>query len=257
MNARRLTFAIVCLLLFPVSNLVKADCASFYSGLNSTHLQHDSRFFGNFEIQLVEGHDDIYRGRTLTGQEFIFRTNPERAKLEVSVYRFAHAAGFDVPLTTYANINGMEGSAQLSVGNLTTAADAIAKNGYVELPKHRANAETRVFDALLGINDRNPTNYFLRDNGRQTLIDHEQAFYSRPYETGLIDSDGKAIDAEVVRRFQSLNSEAAFSLAQIGRESDWLWALRDLTEHQRNVFRERLKIYRRLYREVGPRESRR
>lgn len=237
--------------LFPilVGSSAEADCSRDFALLTSARLSRDTRFVGTFELKLVEGHDDIYRGRTTSGQEFIFRTNPERAKLEVSVYRFADAAGFDVPLTTYASINGMEGSAQAVVGNLKSAADHIAENGYLELPKHRPNAETRVFDALLGMNDRNPTNFFLRPDGRQTLIDHEQAFYIREFETSLLDGEGKAVGLEAIKRFRSLNPEAAARLADISQEANWLWALRDLSEHQRQVFRQRLKAYRKLYRE--------
>lgn len=211
----------------------------------------DTPLLGRFELKLIDGHDDIYRGQTASGQQFIFRKNPERAKLEVSVYRFAKAAGFEVPLTTYASVNGMEGSAQAAVSGLKSAADEIAANGYVELPRHRPNAETRIFDALLGINDRNPTNYFLREDGRQVLIDHEQAFYPREFESGLIDGDGKSVGLDEIRKFRALNPEASARLADIAQESNWLWALRDLTESQRQIFRQRLKLYRRLYREAS------
>lgn len=230
----------------------QADCSKLFDGITSRQLVADTPFLGRFELKLMDEHDDIYRGRTASGQEFIFRTNPQRAKLEVSVYRFAKAAGFEVPLTTYANVNGMEGSAQAVVRGLKSAAEEIAANGYVELPRHRPNAETKIFDALLGINDRNPTNYFLRDDGRQVLIDHEQAFYPREFSGGLIDGEGKAVSLEEIRKFRALNPEASAKLADIAQESNWLWALRDLTADQRQIFRERLKLYRRLYRELGP-----
>jgi hypothetical protein len=240
------------LLSVALGNLAKADCSKLFDGLTSRQLVAETPLLGRFELKLIEGHDDIYRGKTASGQEFIFRTNRERAKLEVSVFRFAKAAGFEVPLTTYADINGLQGSAQAMVHHLKLAADEIAANGFIELPRHRPNPETRVFDALLGINDRNPTNFFLREDGRQVLIDHEQAFYRREFSGGLIDGDGKALGQDVIQKFRALNPEVSARLADISQESNWLWALRDLTEAQRQIFRERLRLYRRLYREARP-----
>ncbi len=247
---KTVTLALAALTLTAPS-LSRADCSNLFDSISSRQLVSDSPLLGRFELKLIEGHDDIYRGKTASGQEFIFRTNRERAKLEVSVFRFAKVAGFEVPLTTYANINGMEGSAQAVVNGLKSAADEIAANGYVELPRHRPNAETRIFDALLGINDRNPTNYFLRKDGQQVLIDHEHAFYPRQFEGGLIDGDGKSVGIDEIRKFRTLKPEASAKLADIAQESNWLWALRDLTESQRQIFRQRLKLYRRLFREAS------
>lgn len=203
---------------------------------------------GRFKLTLIEGHDDIYEGVTSSGRKFIFRTDEERAKLEVSVYRFARAAGFNVPTTTYAEINGMRGSAQEMVQGQKLAADFTRENDWQELPWHKPDPVTRVFDSILAMNDRNTSNYFITPDRQQILFDHEQAFYPKRDNFALRDGNNEILDEKTVRRFIQADPERARRLADVSSEADFLWALRDLTDAQRTTFRERLKLFRGLYR---------
>lgn len=203
---------------------------------------------GKFSITPIDGHTDVFLVTTSSKQSFIFRTDYERAKLEVSVYRFAREAGFNVPATTYAKINGHEGSAQELVTGAQQAADFVRENGWKEEPWHLPDPVTQVFDSILAMNDRNSTNYFITPDRRQILIDHEQAFYSLRDNMVLRDGNNQIIDEKVMRRFIQSDPERARRMADVANESNFLWALRDLTEQQQATFRERIKLYRQLYR---------
>ncbi|MBN8539894.1 MAG: hypothetical protein J0L82_05870 [Deltaproteobacteria bacterium] len=215
---------------------------------SSNSLSADLPLQGRFQLTPVSGHDDIFEGATKSGQKFIFRTDEARAKLEVSVYRFARAAGFNVPTTTYAEINGIRGSAQEMVQGQKSAADYTRENDWQELSWHRPDPVTRVFDSILAMNDRNPSNYFITSDRQQILFDHEQAFYVRRDNFVLRDGINEVLDEKTVRRFIQADPERARRLADVTSEADFLWALRDLTDAQKTTFRQRIKLYRRLYR---------
>lgn len=236
----------------------QAPCPSFYENLKNLSAKLFSRstpsltaelpLIGRFRLTPIAGHDDIFEGVTSSGQKFIFRTNEERAKLEVSVYRFARAAGFNVPTTTYAEINGIRGSAQEMVQGQKLAADFTRENDWHELPWHKPDPATRVFDSILAMNDRNTSNYFITPDRQQILFDHEQAFYSVRDNFALRDGNNEILEEKTVRRFIQADPERARRLADVTSEADFLWALRDLTDAQRATFRERIKLYRALYR---------
>lgn len=215
---------------------------------SSKSLSADLPLQGRFQLTPFAGHDDVFQGATKSGQKFIFRTDEARAKLEVSVYRFARAAGFNVPLTTYAEINGIRGSAQEMVQGQKLAADYTRENDWQELSWHKPDPATRVFDSILAMNDRNTSNYFITGDRRQILIDHEQAFYPRRENFVLRDGNDEILDEKTVRRFIQADPERARRLADVASEADFLWALRDLSDAQKATFRERIKLYRRMYR---------
>jgi hypothetical protein len=218
------------------------------SGPSSSSLSADLPLTGNILLKNIEGHDDIFQGVTTSGQRFIFRTDEARAKLEVSVYRFARAAGFNVPLTTYAEINGIRGSAQEMVQGQKLATDFTRENDWQELPWHKPDPATRVFDSILAMNDRNTSNYFITGDRQQILFDHEQAFYPLRENSVLRDGINEILDEKTVRRFIQADPERARRLADVTSEADFLWALRDLTDAQKATFRVRIKLYRQMYR---------
>lgn len=225
----------------------KALTNSFQSP-SSKSLSADLPLQGRFQLTPIAGHDDVFQGVTTSGQTFIFRTDEVRAKLEVSVYRFARAAGFNVPLTTYAEINGVRGSAQEMVQGQKLATDYTRENDWQELSWHQPDPVTRVFDSILAMNDRNPSNYFITGDRQQILFDHEQAFYPKRENFVLRDGINEVLDEKTVRRFIQADPERARRLADVTSEADFLWALRDLTDAQKATFRERIKLYRRMYR---------
>jgi hypothetical protein len=263
------TASIVCFILAAVSSLSSVSraadavetCPGLYEKLakftrkalrrptpSSKSLKADVPLVGWFDLERLKHHHDVFEGVTDTGQKFIFRTDAARAKLEVSIYRFARAAGFNVPVTTYAEINGVSGSAQEMIIGQKLAADFTRENNWIELPWHKPDPATRVFDSILAMNDRNTSNYFITDDRRQILIDHEQAFFWNRRNNILRDGNDQILEIETVRAFIALDPVRAQNLADIANEANFLHALRDLSDQQRATFRERIKLYRRMYR---------
>lgn len=260
----KLTFgAVLATLHLPALPIAKADdCASAFQHItqemrkhhptpkSSTQIRDEVLLRGRFELKAIEGHDDVFAGRLTDGTAFIFRTSESRALKEVTAYRFAKEAGFEVPLTTFAEINGIKGSVQIRVEGLPTAADLDKLNGFHHEHLQQADPATRIFDSLLAINDRNSTNYFVRPDGRQVLIDPEQMFHHDRSPDVLWDGEKKAVTLSTVRRFIGMNPERARNLADISTEANFTWALRSMSIREIEDFRSRLKVYRRLYREA-------
>jgi hypothetical protein len=224
--------------------------ASLFTRPSASSLQDDVRITGQFELQKVGWHHDIFRAKLPDETPFIFRTGAERAKKEVSAYRFAKAAGFDVPQTVYADINGRSGSVQRMVDGLPLASELDGPFNSKAPKITRADPATRIFDSLLGLNDRNSTNFFVRPDGSQVLIDNEGLFHPDRSAMTLRDGLGEYLDIKVIRRFIQLDPERARQLANPINESNYLWALRDVSDSNRSDFSQRLKIYREYYRKI-------
>jgi hypothetical protein len=222
--------------------------ASLFAKPSSASLQDEVRITGRFHLEAVEGHDDIFVARMPDGTRIIFRTDAERATKEVSAYRFAKAAGFEVPQTVYADINGKSGSVQRMVEGLPLASDLDQANNWEAVGAQKLNPATRVFDALLGIKDRNTTNYFVKPDGGQVLIDNEFLFWKNRSATSLVDGQDAIVDSKTIRLFVQSDPERARQLADPINESNYLWALREVSESNRADFLKRLKLYREHYR---------
>ena len=209
---------------------------------------------GSYELTVVKSsdrlviHDDVFLGQFNDGKRFFFRNGRERSKREVAAYRFGKAAGFDVPATVYAEVNGMTGSAQAAVENLPLASDL--KRGFAPNGSDRMNAATKIFDALLGMNDRHPGNFFVRPDGTQVLIDNEQMFWKNRSTVVLRDGQNEIVEVATIRNFIKMDPERARHLADPANESNFIWALRDLSEKNIDDFRGRLRLYRLNYRRL-------
>lgn len=223
---------------------------------SSTQIRDEILLRGQFPLKAIEGHDDIFSTKLADGTPLIFRPGENRALKEVTAFRFAKEAGFDVPTTVFAEINGVRGSAQLRIEGMPTAADLDRLSEFKPEKLQQMDAATKVFDALLGVNDRNPTNYLVRPNGGQILIDPEQMFHHDRSANALLDGEKQPVTVQTIRKFILLNSERAKRLADIVAETNFVWALRSMSSHEIEDFRGRLKLYRRLYREATtPKET--
>ncbi len=166
----------------------------------------------------------------------------DRASSERAAYVVARMLGFDnIPPTALRKIDGRQGSLQLWLEGVDSAADRATRHGDFPDGWNEQMAAIWAFDNLVFNLDRHPGNLLIGADGTVWMIDHTQAFQ---YNKRLLDSDQVlSIPQTMWERLQTIPDstfEEALAEALNGTQiGAFLERRRRLVEHIEDLIAER------------------